>query len=231
MTGKEISEREAKAVEAAVAREIEGAETPAEVEVHEDKTKEMRTPGFSRMRFDWNGPDATVMQTILQVADDRVAVAFTDAYQIMNDIYEIVRVKKVDPETGEVVTGRHGWPLWETTDSGRFVEDYGRLGEKERDTFMFQIVTRLFDWEQRSAEHWAEAMFAKAQWEERFAISFSDTSEGGRKTDEAMTQRGRLGSREERYFALFEAAVSRKSEALVKSMERISQRLKDSIYR
>lgn len=225
----DVTEREAKAVEAAIEREQEGADQPAEVRVHEDETKEMRTPGFSRMRFDW-GEHASMMQMILQVADDRVAVAFTDAYQIINDIYEIVREKSYDPQTGEIRVDRHGWPIWERTESGRYVEDYSRLGIKEREEFLFQITTRLFDWEQRAAEHWAEAMFAKAMWEERFALSFMDTSEGGRKTDEAMTQRGRLGSREERYFALFESAVSRKVDAIVKSLERLSQRLKDSLY-
>lgn len=223
-----MNEREEKAVEAAIDRIEEDASKTAEVRVHEDETKENRTPGFSRMRFDW-GHDASVISMVMQMADDKVAIAFTDAYQIINDIYEIVREKQYDGD--EVVVDRHGWPVWEKTPSGRFIEDYGRLDIKQREEFLFQIATRLFDWEQRAAEMWAEAMFSKAQWEERFSIAFFENPENGRKTDEAMTQRGRLGSREERYFALFESAVSRKADALVKSMDRLHLRLKDSIYR
>lgn len=221
--------REAKAVEAALAREAEGEATPAAVEMHDDKTRENRTPAFSRMRMDWNTEDAGVLRQIQDVADSRVAVMFTDAYQILNDLFEIVRTPLTNDD-GEILVDRHGWPRWERTQSGRFIEDWDALGHKAREEFLFQITTRLFDWEQRKAESWAEAMFAKAQWEERFAITFFETPEGGRKTDEAMTQRARLGSREERYFALFEAAVSRKVDALVESMTRIAQRLKDSLY-
>jgi hypothetical protein len=46
---------------------------------------------------------------------------------------------------------------------------------------------------------------------------------------EDRTQNGHLGAREERYLAIFLAARSRKAEALVKSMDRIGQRLKDTI--
>lgn len=73
-------------------------------------------------------------------------------------------------------------------------------------------------------------MFSKAQWEERFALAFNDTTAGGRKTDEAMTQKARAGSRDERYFAIFESLYSRKADALVRSLERLGQRLKDSLY-
>ena len=219
-----------RAVEAALAKEGEGAEQPAEVEMHDDKTREMRTPGFTRMRFEWAPQDQSVITMIKQRADDHVAMAFTGCYQILNDIYGIVRQQAADEKTGELLTDRHGWPVWAKTPSGRFIEDYEQLGHKERENFLFQIATHMFDWEQKQAEAWAEAMFAKAQWEERYAISFTDDSLGGRKTDEAMTQRARTGSREERYFALYESAISRKIDALVKSMDRIQQRLKDSLY-
>jgi hypothetical protein len=223
------SETKEKAVQAAIDKEIEGHETPAEVDLHDDRTREMRTPGFSRMRVDWNGPDATVIAAVIKMADDRVAVKYTDAYQIMNDLYMIVRLPMADQQTGEIITNRHGWPEWERTESGRYVEDYSRLGIKEKDDFLMQITTRLFDWEQMAAENWAEAMFAKAQWEERFSTAFTNPAEGTRRTDEGLTQHARYDSREERYFAIFESLVSRKSDALVKSMERIALRLSQTI--
>lgn len=219
-----LTEREARAVETALEQVSDGAYEPAEVVVHEDETKEMRTPGFSRMRVNWHASDAQMINEIKKVADDRVLVHFADAYAILNDLYEIVREPECDAD-GVIVLDRHGWPVWARNESGMFIEDYSRLGVKERERFVFQITTRMFDWEQRAADAWAEAMFSKAQWEERFSLSFFDTTEGGRKTDEAMTQRGRLGSREERYFALFQSFFSRKCEALVRSMDRISLRL------
>lgn len=224
------AEAKERAAEAAIEREKEGFEEPSEVRVHEDETRENRTHSFSRMRFEWAGQDAHVIQTIHQVADDRVMMAFPDAYRIINDIYEVVREQAHDEETGELLTDRHGWPLWQKAPSGRYIEDYSRLGIKQRDEFLMQITTRLFDWEQRAADAWADAMFAKAIWEERFALTFTDPDTPGRKTDESLTQKARLGAREERYFALFEASVSRKIDALVRSLERLAQRLKDSTY-
>lgn len=229
MSETDLTHPQEKAVQAAIERTAEEHETPAEVDPHDDRTKENRTPGFSRMRFDWHGQDAQVMSTILQVADDRVLVLFPDAYQILNDLYAIVREPDHD-EDGVMLTDRHGWPLWKRSQSGLFIEDWERLGHKDRETFLFRISTRLFDWEQKAADRWTEAMFAKAMWEERFAHAFFENEEGGRKTDEAMTQRARRGSREERYFALFESAISRKADALVRSLERLAQRLKDSLY-
>lgn len=225
----EPTEAEERAAEAALERVSEDGDKPMEVDLHDDRTKETRTPGFSRMRVDWHGHDAGMLSAIMQAADDRIAVGFTDAYKIMNDIYGVVREQKVSKTTGALLTDRHGFPVWEVSESGRYVEDYSKLGIKERGEFLFQITTRLFDWEQRAADAWGEAMFAKAQWEERFSAMFLDTSHGGRKTDEAMTQRGRQGSRDERYFAIFQSLYSRKADALVRSMERIALRLSQSV--
>lgn len=219
-----MSEKTQKAADAAIDRENEEAEIPAEVDPHDDRTKEFRTLGQARMRFEWGNEDQVVMHEILQTVEDRLAVNFTDAYQILNDLYEIVREPEVD-ESGEILTDRYGWTLWAKTESGRYIEDYSRLGIKERDNAVMQITTRLFDWEQRAADAWAEAMFAKAEWEQRYSYAFQDDSHGGRRTDEAMTQRARIGSRQERYFALYLSSYSRKADSLVRSLERISLRL------
>lgn len=221
VTGKQVQE--------AIDREA-GEEKPAEVDMHDDRTRENRTPSFSRMRFDWNPHDRPIIDQIMKSADDRIAVEFTDVYRILNDVYNIVREQAHDPETGAPLVDRFGFPVWAKNESDRYIEDWERLGHKDRENFLFMISTRLYEWEQKAADLWAEAMFAKAQWEERFALAFADDTLGGRKTDEAMTQRARSGSRDERYFALFEATVSRKADALVKSMDRLQQRLKDSLY-
>lgn len=213
-----------KAAEAALDRENEEIDQPAEVDPHDDKTLEFRTLGFTRMRFDWSPEDQMVMSDILAHVEDRMMVNFTDAYQILNALYDLVREPEVDDD-GVIKTDRHGWPVWAQNEYGGYIEDYSRLGYKERDDFLQKITTRLFDWEQRGAEAWTEAMFAKAEWEQRYAHAFMDDSRGGRKTDEAMTQRARTGSREERYFALFLSGYSKKCDALIKSMERISLRL------
>lgn len=221
------TDTQVKAAEKALEDEKKDLDEPMVEDPHDDRTREHTHLSFARMRTDWHGPDAGVMHQIKAQVENRVLVNFGDAYRILNDIYEVVREPEV--EDGEIIRDPTGWPVWKKADSGRYVEDYSRLGIKQREEFLFQISTRLVDWEQQSADAWGEAMFAKGVWEEQFTTAFFEETHG-RKTDEAMTQRGRLGSREERYFALYLSYYSRRAEALLKSMERLAQRLKDSLY-
>lgn len=225
----EPTESQVRAAEAALEEVKEGAEEPLTEDPHDDRTREQTHLSFTRMRTDWHGADAGIMHQIRSQVDHRILVNFGDAYKILNDIYEVVRERDCDEETGEILVDQHNFPVWKRSESGRFIEDYSRLGIKQREEFLFQISTRLVDWEQQAADAWGEAMFAKGIWEEQFTNSFFEET-GGRKTDEAMTQRGRLGSRDERYFALYLSYYSRRADALMKSMERLSMRLSQGLY-
>lgn len=210
--------------------EIAGeADQVAIAEVDPDRTQEMRTPGFSRMvtHTDWNSDDSLVVQQVRDIVDGRIMVRFVGAYEIMNDLYEIVREPEWDTKSGTTKTDHLGFTIWARTNTGAYIEDYAKLTIRKREDLLFKITTQLFDWEQNAADAWGEAMFAKAQWEERFAISFQGP--GGRLTIEDRTQHGRLGSRDERYFAIFMSLYSKKADAIVRSMERLGQRLKDTL--
>lgn len=225
----EPSDAQIKAAEKALSDEVKESEEPTVEDPHDDRTREVTHLSFARMRTDWHGPDAAVMHKIRVQVDNRILINFGDAYKILNDIYEVVRDPVRDGESGEIVRDDQGFPVWRRSDSGRFVEDYSKLGIKQREEFLFQITARLVDWEQQAADAWGEAMFAKGVWEEQFVEAFFEESTG-RKTDESMTQRGRLGSRDERYFALFLSYYSRRADALMKSMSLLAQRLKDALY-
>lgn len=209
-----------------LAEESKGMDTPMEVETHEERTREMKTPGFARMRTDWEGPDAATVKGVIEVVNNRLLVTFADAYQIIYEVYEIVREPEVD-EHGEVITDRHGFPVWRRTASGAPVEDFTRMTVRQKENILFQITTRVFDWEQRAADVWGEAMFAKAQWEEAFAEGFTHAKDTKRITDEMGTQHARISAREERYLAIFKSLYSRKADALVRSLTLLGQRLKD----
>lgn len=214
--------------EAALADVVADLDTPAEVDLHEDRTRELRTPGFSRMRTDWLGQDAVTVAQVTGIVDNRILANFSDAYAVMHELYEVVREPYVDEQTGEIVKDAHGFTIWKRNASGAFIEDYSRLTHKVRENLLFQITTRIFEWEQKAADAWGEAMFAKAQFEERFALTFQQAP-GARPTVDDRTQHARASAREERYFAIFQSLYSRKAEAIVRSMTLLSQRLKDTI--
>jgi hypothetical protein len=215
------------AAEAAVREASKDADKTTEVRVHEDETKETKTPGFSRMRTDWQGPDAAQVHALKSIVDGRILTLYADAFVIMNEVYDLVREPEVDEETGEYRLDNHGFPIWRRHPSGAFVEDFTVLTQGQKEDLLFRITTRLFEWKQTSADLWGEAMFAKAQWEEAMAIGF-DTPPGKLTVDD-RTQKGRLASREERYFAIFLSLISRRADAVTGSMELLAQRLKDAL--
>lgn len=214
------------AAERVLAEVVAHSDETLVAEVDNDRTKEVKTPGFARMRTDWEGPDASTVQAVKHIVDGRILSHFADAYAIMNEVYDIVREPNVDAN-GVVETDRYGFPIWKRTNTGSFVEDFTKLSTAMKEDFLFKITTRIFEWEQAAADAWGEAMFAKAQWEEAFAVSFDEPV--GRLTIEDRTQRGRLGSRDERYFAVFLSLYSRRADAIVRSMGLIGQRLKDTL--
>lgn len=69
-------------------------------------------------------------------------------------------------------------------------------------------------------------MFAKALWTESFSHYFDEPMRG---TVDDRTAKGNVKSAEERYFALYLSSVSRKADALVKSMDRLTLRLRDTM--
>lgn len=206
--------------------EVEKLPEPIEVELPEEREKTFRTPGFARMRLDWSSDDRKVIQHAQGVVEGRIIANFIDAYQVMHEIYDLVRTPEVDPETGEIKTDQWGFRVWKRTESGSYEEDWSKLTLREKERFLFTITTRLFDWEQRAADAWGEAMFAKAQFEERFAIAFDAPMHG---TVDDRRAKGNIDAREERYFAIFLTLYSKKSEAVVRTVALIAQRIKDSM--
>lgn len=194
-------------------------------EVDEDRRR-WRTPAFQRMRLEWSGPDEKIVRDAIATVEGRLVKDFVDAYEVMNEVYELVRAPEIDPLTSQPVRDQWGYVVWKRTPSGGYDEDWTRLTSKQRENLLFKITTRIFEWYQRADNVWTEAMFAKAQWEERFSIKFDEPASG---TVDDRTAKGRMGAAEERYFAIFLSAYSRKADHLVRTMELLGQRLKDSM--
>jgi hypothetical protein len=209
----------------AVRAESKGADEVAEVRVHEDHTRELKTPGFSRMRTEWSGPEAAQISGLRHIVDGRILTLFPDAFVLMNDLWDIVREPVRDQDTGFPIKDAHGFNVWARTESGAFVEDYSRLGMREREDLLFRITTNIFEWKQRQVDMWGDAMFAKAIWEEAFSLGFTEPM--GRLTVDDRTNRARVHATDERYFSIFQSLLSRRADAVVASLETLGQRLKD----
>lgn len=205
----------------------EDLDEPIESEVlREERERRFRTPGFSRMRLNWQGDDREVVRNARDAVDGRILHNFLDAYQIMHKVYDLVREPEVDKATGEVAKDRFGFTIWAQDESGDYREDWSRLTRREKEDLLFAITTRLFEWEQRAGDAWGESMMAKAKWEERHAITYDAPLQG---TIHDRNAKGAVGSTEERYLAIFLTWYSRRADALVRNLALLAQRLKDTL--
>jgi hypothetical protein len=198
----------------------------SELEMPEERSTLFKTQGFSRMRFVWRNEDARVMNQIHDAVDKLIYKNFREAFLIQLDLYEIVREAEVDEETGEVIRDRFNMPKWKKSPTGAYIENYSALTSTMRDNFIFRILNVLFDMEQKKEKAWMESMFAKAVFEERFAEAYDEPKSG---TIEARTAKANIAAAEDRYFALFQTAYSRRADSLVRSFTLLNQRLKDSL--
>lgn len=221
---------EARRVERALSDAAEDHDEPLEPDPHPDRTRTFRSMGLSRMRTRWTQGEQAIIDSARDQSELELLSAFADVYRILNKMYEIVREPLRDKDTGEILTDSHGFTRWAQDEFGMVVEDWTRLTERDKESFLFEITTRLVMWEQRAADFKGEALFAKAVWEERFAESFTQTPavEGKRPTEADRTQNAQGLAREQRYVAIYMTVRSNKAEALVRSMDRVAQRLKDT---
>lgn len=225
MVSKEQRRASGEPVAEEVAKEEgENLDQPLAPEMPEEREKKFRTPGFTRMRFDWRSEDKPVIERARSYVQSQILQQFSDAYEVINDIYEIVREPARD-EAGNPLRDQFGFTIYKR-EHGKLDEDFTRMTMKQKEHFMHLIVTRMFDWEQRANDLWLEAMMAKSQFEERFAIGFDAPVVG---TVDDRRAFGNLEAREERYFAIYLTALSRRADGVVRSMVNLGQRLKDSL--
>lgn len=207
-------------------------EEPLEPDPPPDRTRETVSPGLSRLRTElrWNEADEETLAIIEATATDIISTEFRAAFVIIERLRKAVRSQAFDEESGEFLTYADGTPRWEEED-GIPVEDWSRLSERERRNARHALVLYLFEWETRASDKWARAMFAKVNWEEKFAHGFTALPEspGSRKpTIDDRTQWGHRLSIDERYFAVFNTYISKKADAVVRSASRLYDLLKET---
>lgn len=196
------------------------------VELPDERGRKFQTTGFSRMKTDWNAEQGQFVRIMHRNIDDQLKKTFADAYALQDELFILVRTPAM--LNGEPIVNPDGSIEWKRKQgTGDFEEDWGKLNAKERERFLYQITTRMFSWEQRAAEAWAESMYAKVLWEQQFSAGYDDLPQGSKDTIEGRTARAKMTAAEDQFLAIFKTYYSRKADAVVRSMERLSQRIKD----
>lgn len=202
------------------------AEQPVEPQLDVERRRRFQSPGFTRMPLEWGGEDQLMMARIHAAVHKRIQTEFADLLDLWFDLVVRVRELEVDPETGEAVPDKDGYPTFKRSASGAYIEHWDALTGRIRERYLFQITTSLVEWEQRATALWAEAMMAKAQWEEAYGLGF-ESLDLPRATIQDREARAKVDSAQARYFAVFVSYYSRMAEGLVRNMGQLGQRLKD----
>ena len=197
-------------------------EHPLEPDIRPERTRQFTHTNFQRMRTEWGPEDKLKIQEIGRLADNVLAARFADAWWLLERLYRIVR-EPMTTSDGEVIKDLAQHIKWKRNEHGFYIEDWSRLGDAERSDFLHELTIHLFEWTQQAAVMWGSAMFAKGIWEEAFAYGY--TTPRGKLTIDDRTQIGHLQSIEERYFAIFQSMLSRRADALVRSLERLETML------
>jgi hypothetical protein len=177
------------------------------------------------MRYSWRHEEWGILQQVYDEIDRALDAHFGDAFVCVAEIQELVRTPLLNEETGDQLTNSRGHLLWVCDSAGFPIEDYSKLTLKQLSDFFMRITTHLLAWEQSEAQFRGEALFAKAQFEEQFAVAYDAPM--GKYTVEHRQAKANVDAADERYHAVFRTMLSHKSQAIVKSMERLSLRLKE----
>lgn len=190
------------------------ADDPVDVQLPEERRVQFERTGFARMKLEWDPDDQIMMGKIHRAVDRMVDENFGDLLVTMYEIYDRVREPIETPEGKD----------WKRNPTGSYVEDWSVFTGKERTNLIYRLQMSIVDWTRRSEEVRAEALFAKANWEEAFAIGF-ESLKSTRSTVQDRENRARLESRQQRYFALYINYYSRVVEGYVRNMESLLLRV------
>lgn len=215
----------------------ERADDPIDAQVTEPGETDLKfdTPGFGRMRTDWRGDDLRVLRQVESAVNKLLWAEFWSLFVVQDEFQAVVRdpLMRPDDPTKPLLDedGAQAWACDPVT--GLPEEDWTRLTDRHRYHFQHQIVNMLFAWEQSAEKLRGRSLFAKAKWEELFASGFESlpAKTATKPTVEDREQRARRIAAQERYFAIFASSLSRRADALVRSMTRLHYTLERSLPR
>jgi hypothetical protein len=205
----------------------EALDTPLTPETDTERKRELDQLGFTKMKVQWNTEERRHLTRINALVEVRLDELFGDLYRVMHDLLLLVCEQDVD-EQGVAQEDAQGHPVWKTTPSGAREEDWAKLTERQRVNFLFRIQTQLYGWQQDAAQLRSEALFAKAVWQERFSVGYNRAVVG---TVDDRNNAAQVHAASEKYFALMVGQLSDRADRLVRSMERLADRLQATIPR
>ena len=180
---------------------------------------------FTKIRFTWKAEDRAMRERIQIAADDMFQEGFTEAINIIDDFYEMLRVP--EQREGIVVRGADGRPVWEKDDQGHFIEDWSQLTGQDVEQTLARIARLRMSLAPRVNELFLDALHARHVASDAYDDAWFEIMDG---TQGDRAARSNRESRQDRYAAYFRYYLWSVADTFMKEIAAFTKLLENIRY-
>lgn len=189
-------------------------------------THEKRRGPFSKITFRWRDSDQMILEQIRAGANRAFEEMFLDAVEVVDRLYEEVRVPKVNSR-GVTVLDDGGRIVWETDQHGNYVENWDNLTGQDVERALLDIARLRLYLGKQVNELLMEALFAKRIYTDRRDDEYTSMIDG---TIDDKTAKANRKSRQDNYRAFFSYWVWSQGDVFLRELgnfQRVLERIRD----
>lgn len=175
-----------------------------EPEVMQEAPEEMNVD--IRLKVEWSEDEKADIDFIQQSIEERIRLDYAQAFAIEEQVLAKVRTP-LPPGQG---------PGWARNMDGSYIEDWSRITPKEMESFVQAASSEAFFASQRVIDSYAEAVFAKFNYDDAYDEAYSGILTG---TVSDKTAKAKRRTQKERWMALYRTLYYKRAKEVVDRLD------------
>ena len=175
-----------------------------EPEVMQEAPEEMNVD--IRLKVEWSEDEKADIDFIQQSIEERIRLDYAQAFAIEERVLAKVRTP-LPPGQG---------PGWARNMDGSYIEDWSRITPKEMESFVQAASSEAFFASQRVIDSYAEAVFAKFNYDDAYDEAYSGILTG---TVSDKTAKAKRRTQKERWMALYRTLYYKRAKEVVDRLD------------
>lgn len=175
-----------------------------EPEVMQEAPEEMNVD--IRLKVEWSEDEKADIDFIQQSIEERIRLDYAQAFAIEEQVLAKVRTP-LPPGQG---------PGWARNMDGSYIEDWSRITPKEMESFVQAASSEAFFASQRVIDSYAEAVFAKFNYDDAYDEAYSGILTG---TVSDKTAKAKRRTQKERWTALYRTLYYKRAKEVVDRLD------------
>ena len=182
----------------------------------------------NKMRFAWKSDDKEVLDRVRRAADAVFQRLFADSIEVIDRFYAQMRVPRINPNTGQVIRGADGRPIWQIdADTQQPIERLDQLTGQDMDQAILDLERILLAISPQMNQLRLEALFAQNAAKD----SFDDAWVLATGTQGEHNARSSIDSRTERWHSYFRYYIYSTANTFFQEIKQFSRKLENIRYR